>query len=501
MTSPFTPKAWADLQAGGTAITAAELNRMEQGIVAATPNRLVNGNGGQTVANWDDATLTGWYSGNNTTTNSPVSGEYYVGEVFTYDPNWVTQILYPLTGSLVWRRDRDATIWGPWRLMSSHAPDRPGGYQPDGTRRAAFMFGCGGEGSQTGFNAGHARIPFRIPVGTTRWRVVFQNSTPAGVSTGAPTVNVNGVWLGEDFRNLDTGDPISWWAGTPVQAVPAFTLSGGTLYRSAWVTASDLQLVAGRTHMIAYGWTKTSGTIYTGSGGSWTTTAAADVTAAQPAATYQPWVPFHVAIEYEFAGNQRVLVAVGDSITEGAKHVWNMWSWHQMLSMRLGIPVCLSAQFGSFAGTISPGWNASATTEPRWTRIQTGGLNIDAGIVYLGTNETAWGGTLQQTQQGLHGTMSKMRTIWGLRDVYFCTLHPRNLATTDAGEILRLQINAWLRSGQPTANGVFDLARAVETTLNGPTLATIYEGSGADRTHPNPAGQTRFADTMMIGDG
>lgn len=417
MTSPFTPKAWADLQAGGTAITAAELNRMETGI-------------GLGLA------------------------------------------------------------------------DRPGGYQPDGSRRAAFMFGCGGEGTQTGFNSGHARMPFRIPVGTKRWRVLFHNANPTGTSTGAPTVNVNGVWLGENFRNLDTGDPISWWAGTPVQAVSAFTLSAGTPYRSPWVTASNLQLVAGRTHMISYGWTKTSGTIYTGSGGSWTTTAAADVTAAQPAATYNAWVPFHVAIEYEFVGNQRVIVAVGDSITEGAKHVWSMWGWPQVLSMRLGAPVVLSAQFGSFAGTIAPGWNgANASTEPRYTRIKDGGLNIDDAIVYLGTNETAWGGTLLQMQQGVAGVTNRIRSEWGVRDVFWCTLHPRNMLSTDAGEILRVQINDWLRGQQPNVNGVFDFARVVESAFNGVNLQSYFEGSGADRTHPGPRGQARFADAISIGDG
>lgn len=416
MTSPiaYSPKTWADLPAGGTPITAAELNRMERGV-------------------------------------------------------------------------RDAA-----RLM-----DRPGGFTSldPPTRRAAFMWGGGNETTFTDKNTGFIRLPFQIPVATTRWRVRIRNANASGTTTGAGAVTYGPFDIMSAFRNFDTGDMVSW-SGTPARALAASSsqAAGAADWVSAWVTASNLQIPANLTYYLQMQYSKTSGsTVYAGSGGCYYSATLADATSTTPAMTYFPYVPFNIAIEYEFVGGNKILVAVGDSITEGAKHVWNINSWHQIISQRYQMPVALSGAFGSFASDFG---SAATLAQPRWQRIRDAGLDIDAGIMMLGTNETAFGGTLLQAQQGIHGTATRMRSEWGARDVYAMTIFPQNATSTR--ETLRGQVNAWLRSGSPLLQGVFDTQPWLESAIDGPNMRASYAGSGSDFTHPGPAGQLAMANSVNL---
>lgn len=417
MTTPFVPKVWADLQAGGTAITAAELNRMERGID--------------------------------------------LGQM-----------------------------------------RRPGGYQPDGSRRAAFSFGCGGEGTFTDKNVAWQRLPIQIPVASSRWRLRISNKTPTGTSTGAGATTFGPFYIADGFRNLTTGDPIPW-VGNQVQVLPTQSQVGaGVDFVSGWITDPAHQLKARTTQYISFGWSKTAGsTVYTSSGGGWYSTVIADMTKAtnDPAMTYTAQTAYAVTVEYEFFGDNKIGVAVGDSITEGAKHVFSIWSWHQRLSMRLNMPMCLSAQFGSFAGAgFTNNWGSEPLTAPRWQRLRDADCNIDFGLMYLGTNETAWGGNLTGVQDGLISTKNRMISEWGVfGEIAALTLHPRNMLATDGGEILRKNINAWLTSGAPNFE-VFDLQRNLEAGVDSVNLRATYEGGGADRTHPGPRGQMAIADAIQI---
>jgi lysophospholipase L1-like esterase len=272
-----------------------------------------------------------------------------------------------------------------------------------------------------------------------------------------------------------------------------------TEWVSPWVTTPAHQLAnPGMTYTLQMQWTKT-GTVYCGSGGSWMSTTMADVTNTTAGMTYYPYVAFAISLEYEFVGNNKIVVAVGDSITEGAKHIHNIWGWHNRFAMRTGMPVINAGDFGSFAGDWGIG--AATLTQPRWQRLRDADCNIDAAIMYLGTNETAWGGTLLQIQQGLHGTYNRFISELAIprSEIYALTLHPRNLAAGSAPENLRASANNWLRSGQPMFN-VIDITRVTENGgTNNLQLIPGLEGSGSDYTHPGPSGQLVIAERINVG--
>lgn len=421
MTSPiaYSPKTWADLPAGNTPITAAELNRLERGV-------------------------------------------------------------------------RDAA-----RLT-----DRPGGFTSldPPTRRASFAFGCGGEGTFTNKNTGFQRMPFQIPVQTTRWRMRISNRTPAGVSTGAGAVTYGPFYLMTAFRNLTTGEP-NQWSGTPVLVhASSGSQAANTEWVSQWITGSTQQIAPNTLMHLQMQWSKAAGsTVYMSSGGSFLGTGT-DYTSTTPNMLYQGTSAFAVQIEYEFVGNNKILVAVGDSITEGTQSRFNFMSWHQQLSQRLQMPVCLSAQFGSFGGTnMTPSWASGAITEPRYKRLADADCNIDAAIIFLGTNDTAFGNTLANFQDGVMQVSSRVRSEWGVRDVYWTTIPPQNNTSGSARENLRASLNTWLRSGNPPVTGVYDVARYMESTPNGLNLIPGLEGTGPDYTHFGLAGHMRFIDAIQIG--
>lgn len=378
--------------------------------------------------------------------------------------------------------------------------DRPGGYQSPGVRRAQFAFGCGGESDATDRDNAFQRIPIKLPVKTARWRLRVSNRTPSGTS-GTGTWAITSTWIGQAFKHLDTGDLIPWIGGHSQALGSSGTIAASGEWVSPWVSAANQQILPGEVYYISMAWTKAAGSrLYFGSGGSFSSTTVADVGVASPNMTYIPYVAFNVAVEYEFVGNNKIGVVVGDSITEGAKQIWNINAYHQRLSMRTGMPICMSAQFGSFAGEgFTNNWGFESLTAPRWQRLRDADCNIDFGIVHLGTNETAWGGNLLGVQRGLVATQRRMQSEWGVRDVYGTTLAPRSAALGSASENLRVAVNNWLRSGWPFFTDVFDISNVLEASPGSEHLQGRYQGGngGGDATHWGPAGHLRAADAFV----
>lgn len=374
--------------------------------------------------------------------------------------------------------------------------DRPGGFislSPP-TRRAGFQFGTGNNAVRTDYTAAFTRLPIRLPVKTTKWRLRLANEDNTG--TGGSACVIQGVWIGDTFRNFDTGDLVSW-TGTNTKALNSSgTIAGGTEWVSPWVTDPAAQILPNTVRSLSIDFTRTAGNLMVGSGGSWMSTNRADASVGVPATnmTYQPWVPFSICVEYEFEGTNKVVAVVGDSISEGVGHTWNFLTWHQRFSMRTGMPVIASASSGAFAQdgfTNSYGSAAVAVeSEPRWKRIVDAGMTIDAAIVHLGTNETAWGGTLLGWQQGMVRVYNRIAALWKVRDIYATTLAPRNLAA-GAPETLRKQMNDYLRGGKSFFTDVFDFAVELESTQNGSGLRADYLGVNADATHWGDGGQHR----------
>ena len=72
-----------------------------------------------TITDWNSATTTGWYMGNNAT-NSPTANTWYFGEVITHNTNYVVQEVYQFTASTdakaipKYIRAKMNGTWGAW---------------------------------------------------------------------------------------------------------------------------------------------------------------------------------------------------------------------------------------------------------------------------------------------------------------------------------------------------------------------------------------------------
>lgn len=461
---------------------------------------------GRTVSDWNNAVDNGWYNANNTAVNGPTA-DYYVGEVIVYDANWITQILYPLNGPLVWRRDRDAAVWGSWRLLNIPTLDRPGGFQVNGWRRAAYSFGQSGWSSTTTLDSGTQKLPIPLQVATKQWRVRISNKTQFNVTTGTQAVSCNGLYIGEAFKDLTTGEPTGW-SGALTNALGAFTIpAAGGEYVSPWITAPAAQFSKPNTlYMLSMGWTKPAGsTIYSGSNGAWTTASAADVSATTPTTTFNQQTYFNIIVEYEFEGSQKVLLAIGDSLTEsfGPKYAYGTWT--QRLAQRIGMPVI---GYG-IGGATARDWASLALTDARWKRLTDGAFNIDASIALLGTNDCneATPRTLAQYQKDMTDIAARLRNNLFIRDNYACTIPPRGLTAASTQENLRIAYNNWLTMGSSYYTGVFDINDKLEAAFNSNLLRDKYRSyqfggttgtANTDAVHWSDWGHNRAVDAVLI---
>lgn len=362
-----------------------------------------------------------------------------------------------------------------------------------GTRRAAFMFGCGGQEIRTDYNTGHFRTAFRVPVKTTRWRLRISNKDPGGASSTS-AINATGLWTGKNFAHLETGQPTTWFDGSNYsQTIPAFTIpANGAEYVSSWVTAAGSQFDPITPYMMSMGWSKvTAGSqIYCGSSGGWTTTVAADASVSAPNGVAVGFIPFAAQIEYEFVGNNRVFLAIGDSLTEGFGAALPMNTWHQRASIRLGIPFAMTADFGA----LTTDYGNAAMTVPRWQRIVDAGLTLDGAIIHLGTNDASTSVAGATYQAAMHNTYAKLRGApLNVRDIYYSTIAPRTLTGTP--ETTRTNYNAWLLESDAYRAGVFDFCEAVENGMGNTALRPTY---AFDATHWNTRGHTKVGHAVLL---
>lgn len=374
--------------------------------------------------------------------------------------------------------------------------DLPGGFVAGspGTRRSMFAWGSAGESSWTGttLNSCNARLPVRLPVKTTRWRLKIANIRPAG-TTVAGNISFTGVWFSSAFYNLNTGDMNGWMNGTPSQVSTAFTSTGGAEVFTPWVTAANLQLNPYVMYMVSIGFTKSGTEIFAGSGGMFFTTVAADAATGVPSGlSAAANVPFDICLEYEYEGTNRNFLAIGDSLTEGTGALQNVNSWHQSLSMRIGSPVAMTANFGSASAT----WTTAS--QRRYQKILAGGYNIDAAIICLGSNDAFSAVALATYQTNMLNMISIVRNTLGIRDIYVANIAPRSFASGSASELRRIDYNNWYAtqiSGLGLA-GVLDFNSALEASIG--SLAIRAGSAAADNIHWTPQGNWRVANACSL---
>lgn len=371
----------------------------------------------------------------------------------------------------------------------------PGGFVAGspGTRRCQFAFGSGGESSWTGttLDSCTARMPIRLPVSTTRWRLRIANIRPDGTTTPG-NINFTGVYIQEAFVNTTTGAMNGWFTTTPLQAAGALVSTGGAEVFTPWVTASNMQISASKAYLISIGFTKAGTTIFSGSGGMYFTASAADVAAVSPGLSVAANVPFDISVEYEYEGTARSYLAIGDSLTEGTGAGFNIASWHQVLSMRTGSPIAMSANFGS----ASAQWTTLA--QRRYQKLLNGGLDIDGAIVAIGSNDANASVALATYQANMVTIIQLLRNGLGIRDIYVCNIAPRSFTAGSAQELRRLDYNAWINAQLPGLGvvGIFDINDALQASYD--SIALRPRANASDAIHWSPMGNMWAATAMNL---
>lgn len=361
------------------------------------------------------------------------------------------------------------------------------------TRRAQFAWGCGGATIWSGnLHDAHQRLPIRLPVDTTRWRLRIGNQTPFGTKEPG-VVSFTSVYVGTAAVDATTGAPTGQFASAPVQALEAFASpADGSDFVTDWVTAVPAQLAANDLQLVSMGWTKATTTnIRNGPGTMWFGTNDADAGSMTPAG-FGPAsnIAFAVAIEYEFTSGQRIGLALGDSLTEGQAAGGTLNLWHQRLSRRIGAPVALTAASGTTSGQwVSP-------SAPAWSRLENAGLTIDYAIVQLGVNDAFNSVTLAAYQANMRWIISRLRTTLGIRDIYLVNIAPRGATAGSAIENSRVALNTWLNAGPTEARAVFDVDAAVASGIAANTIRA--DADSGDGLHWSSVGQWRAAHAIRL---
>jgi lysophospholipase L1-like esterase len=340
-----------------------------------------------------------------------------------------------------------------------------------------------------------ARYVVRLPVTTTRWRILLSNyDTYAATSktdlTGTKIIH------GDHSRSLtspagETGDFVGSTATTIVGS--SFTIpSNGTQYTGPWVTAAGDQFDAGVEHLIGIAYTCASQTIQYGAGRCWrwtNATSGVDPTVAASGATSTAsYIPFDAVIEYECTSALPAWLVIGDSIYEG-------------VAAAKGAAVSPTSnlrsppfQWGKINDALIQNQSLYAVTAQtlanssrrEWTRQSQTGGSFTGAIIELGTNDVDASRTLAQVQADIMSVITNVRTAIGTdKPIYLANIPAHN--QSGGIETVRTNVNDWIAQLPYGVKGTIDMdaglrRAAAATTSDSALMAT-------DSVHPNYQGQ------------
>ncbi|SFE82146.1 Lysophospholipase L1 [Actinacidiphila alni] len=242
----------------------------------------------------------------------------------------------------------------------------------------------------------------------------------------------------------------------------------------------------------------------------------ADDTAAAYPVTDGVWY-YLDGLDVAAAGARGTLVALGDSITDGARStVSGNTRWPDLLAARLR-----ERPGGSPYGVVNAGLSGNRLLTDNGTRYGVSGLHrfghdvlgqpgVSAVIVLEGINDIS----VNRGPRGPRGPLAARDLINGYRTligrahaagvrIYGATLLPYggSLPYTAAGEAIRTYVNHWMRTSG-AFDGVFDLDAATRDPADPHRLAPAYDSG--DHLHPKDAGYRAMAaaidlDTLTSG--
>lgn len=221
---------------------------------------------------------------------------------------------------------------------------------------------------------------------------------------------------------------------------------------------------------------------------------------------------FLAGIEVEAAARARSVVVIGDSITDGATASLDQdQRWTDHLAARLAPRGIAVVNAGISGGRLL----RDGMGESVLARLQRDALDqpgVASVIVLIGINDISWPGTafarnqarpaLAELQAGYRALAEQARGR-GIR-IVGATLAPFAGALPDTPlddyyhpdkDVLRRQLNAWLRTDSPF-DAVIDLDAALRDPADPSQMAAAYDSG--DHLHPGDAGNRAMAEAVDL---
>ena len=353
------------------------------------------------------------------------------------------------------------------------------------------------------------RQVLRISVGGDMVRVRFSNvlgTEPLVIGAATVAVVADGASVNKDsIRTLTFGGETSITvpAGAPVLSDPV-TLAVDDLDELAISMYLPQETPPGTVHMGRISYRSSAGD-HTGS---------VDLPGAEQSAT----MVFLTGVYVHTSGDTNVVVALGDSITDGAAstpYTFNSWPDHlaQRLANRSGNNKKVAVVNHGISGNqlLRPG--AGDATLGRFDRDVLATPGLSHVVVLIGINDIGTGGmqfpgatgpapamrTPEDLIAGYRQIIARVRSASPSIKVYGATLTP--FEGTFPGyyspekDQIRMQVNEWIRtSGEYDA--VIDFDKAIQDP-DQPTRMKAEYDSG-DKLHPGDAGYKRMADSIDL---
>lgn len=188
------------------------------GVPFALPDRL--GPQARPITDWNDATETGWWMGNNAA-NAPFPGTWFIGTVEAHTPMWVTQTVHAFTAdaaidTIMFRRSSSdsgsGAVWGGWYRVRIAEAELDARYARTEIANTKY---CAGQVTVNVPvpNGGGVNVSVTFPVGFFSsppkvWGI-FWNGRPVVSIQGATPPTTTGATL-----RLDNWSPIAAAAGS-----------------------------------------------------------------------------------------------------------------------------------------------------------------------------------------------------------------------------------------------------------------------------------------------
>ncbi|GAA4019954.1 GDSL-type esterase/lipase family protein [Streptomyces plumbiresistens] len=210
--------------------------------------------------------------------------------------------------------------------------------------------------------------------------------------------------------------------------------------------------------------------------------------------------PFLTGVDVQGGDAAGAVVALGDSITDGASSTANAnRRWPDYLAGRLA--VCSSTagvlNEGISGNRITAGTDGNPSAPARLERDVLSQPGARTVILFEGVNDLSWGGaTADQVIDGMKEIARRVHAR-GLRLIGATVVPYRGWGDwwTEAKEADRQKVNAFVRDG-----GVFDDYADFDKAVRDPDDPTRYGAAfdSGDHLHPNDTGMKAFADAVDL---